>query len=156
MDFWRRSAQISRKDKIRNNIKKKKMNVTRSLLKDIKTKQLKRYGHVQRMEEGRLPKKVMKWNPPGRRKGGRPKLTWAEEIRGLMEEKGLMEEDWNDRANNFYIVLYKFYIVELLLSQMRCHVTSIICTKSYLILQFCDGGFMMACLDRNISSVTHE
>ena len=29
----------------------------------------------------------------------RPKLTWAEEIRGLMEEKGLMEEDWNDRDN---------------------------------------------------------
>jgi len=27
----------------------------------------------------------------------RPKLTWAEEIRGLMEAKGLMEEDWNDR-----------------------------------------------------------
>ena len=39
----------------------------------------------------------MKWSPPGRRKRGRPKLTWAEEIRGLMEEKGLMEEDWNDR-----------------------------------------------------------
>ena len=29
-------------------------------------------------------------------KRGRPKLTWVEEIRGLMEEKGLMEEDWND------------------------------------------------------------
>ena len=42
-------------------------------------------------------KNVMKWSPPGRRKRGRPKLTWAEEIRGLMEEKGLMEEDWNDR-----------------------------------------------------------
>jgi len=40
----------------------------------------------------------MKWSPPGRRKkGARPKLTWAEEIRGLMEEKGLMEEDWDDR-----------------------------------------------------------
>ena len=25
------------------------------------------------------------------------RLTWAEEIRGLIEEKGLMEEDWNDR-----------------------------------------------------------
>jgi hypothetical protein len=24
--------------------------------------------HVQRMEEGRLPKEVMKWHPPGRRK----------------------------------------------------------------------------------------
>ena len=49
------------------------------------------------MEEGRLPKKVTKWSLPGRRKRGRPKLTWAEEIRGLMEEKGLMEEEWNDR-----------------------------------------------------------
>ena len=84
-------------NKIRNNIIKQKMNVTRSLLEDIKTKQLKWYGHVQRMEEGRLPKIVMKCSPPGRKKRGRPKLTWAEDIIGLMEEKGLMEEDWNDR-----------------------------------------------------------
>jgi hypothetical protein len=35
MDFWRRSARISGKDKIRNNIIKQKMNVTRSLLDDI-------------------------------------------------------------------------------------------------------------------------
>ena len=97
MDFWRRSARISRKDKIRNNIVKQKMNVARSLLDDVKTKQLQRYGHVQRMEEGRLPKEVMKWSPPGRRKRGRPKLIWEEGIRGLMGEKGLMEEDWNDR-----------------------------------------------------------
>jgi len=99
MDLWRRSARIYRKDKIRNNIIKQKMNVTRSLLDDIKTKQLQWYGHVQRMEEGRLPEEVMKWRAPGRRKRGRPKLTWAEGIRGLMGEKGLMEEDWNDRSN---------------------------------------------------------
>ena len=65
------------------------MYIGKSLLEDIKTKQLQRYGHVQRMEEGRLPKEVMKWRPPGRRKRGRPKLTWAEGIRGLMGEKGL-------------------------------------------------------------------
>ena len=58
MDFWRRSARISKKDKIRNTIIKQKMNVTRSLLDDIKTQQLKWYGHVQRMEERRLPKKL--------------------------------------------------------------------------------------------------
>jgi hypothetical protein len=34
----------------------------------------------------------MKWRPPERRKRGRPKLTWAEGIRGLMGEKGLVEE----------------------------------------------------------------
>jgi len=50
------------------------------------------------MGEGRLPKEVMKWRPPRRRKRGRAKLTWAERIRGLMGEKGLMEEDWNDRS----------------------------------------------------------
>jgi hypothetical protein len=41
------------------------MNIRRSQLEDIKTKQLQWCGHVQRMEEGRLPKEVMKWCPPG-------------------------------------------------------------------------------------------
>jgi hypothetical protein len=41
----------------------------------------------------------MKWRPPGRRKRGGPKLTWVEGIRGLMDEKGLVEEDWIDRHN---------------------------------------------------------
>jgi hypothetical protein len=75
------------------------MNVTRYLLADIKTRQLQWYRHVQRMKEGRLPKEVMKWHPPGRRKQGRAKLTWAEGIRGLTGEKRLMEEDWNDGSN---------------------------------------------------------
>ena len=42
---------------------------------------------------------MMKWRPQGRRKRGRTKHNWAEGIRGLMGEKGLMEEDWNDRGN---------------------------------------------------------
>jgi hypothetical protein len=75
------------------------MDVRRSLLDDIKTKHLQWYGQVRRMEEGMLAKEVIKWRLPGRRKRVRPKLTWAEEIRGLMGEKGLVEEDWNDRHN---------------------------------------------------------
>jgi hypothetical protein len=73
------------------------MNVTRFLLDDVKTKQLQWDGHVQRMEEGRLPKWVLEWRLSERRKRGRPKLTWAEGIRGMMGEKGLQEEDWTDR-----------------------------------------------------------
>jgi hypothetical protein len=34
------------------------------------------------------------------KKRGRPKLTWVEGIKGLMGEKGLVEEDWNDRHNS--------------------------------------------------------
>ena len=80
------------------------MDVVTSLLDDIKTKQLQWYGHVQSMEEGRLPKEVMKWSPPGRTKRGRPKLTWAGGIRELMGKKGLMEDDWNDRGNWMKII----------------------------------------------------
>jgi len=35
-----------------------KNELARSLLDDIKAKQLQWYGHVQRMEEGRLPKEL--------------------------------------------------------------------------------------------------
>jgi hypothetical protein len=51
------------------------------------------------MEEGRLPKWVLEWRPPGKRKRGRSKFTWAEGIRGMMGEKGLQEEDWTVRNN---------------------------------------------------------
>ena len=85
------------------------MKVTRSLLEDIKTKQLQWYGRVQRMEERRLPKKVLKWRPSGRRKRGRPEITWAEGIRGMMGEKGLMEEYWTDRSK------WRKKIIQLLL-----------------------------------------
>jgi hypothetical protein len=37
-------------------------------------------------------KKLRNGNPPGRRKRGSPKLTWAEGIRELMGEKGLVQE----------------------------------------------------------------
>jgi hypothetical protein len=35
------------------------MNVTMSLLDEIKTKKIQWCGHVQKMEDGRLPKEVM-------------------------------------------------------------------------------------------------
>ena len=60
MDFWRRSARISRKDKIRNNIIKQKMNVTRSLLEDIKTKNLNGMDMFNEWKRGDCQKKL--WN----------------------------------------------------------------------------------------------
>jgi hypothetical protein len=41
----------------------------------------------------------MKWRPPGRRKRGRTKLTWAEGVRGLMGGKEFLVEDWEIRHN---------------------------------------------------------
>jgi len=51
------------------------------------------------MEEGRLPKEVMKWNSPGRRKRGRHKGRGRKGLEDCWGEKGLIDEDWNDRDN---------------------------------------------------------
>jgi len=55
----------------------------------------------------------MKWSPPGGRKRGRPKATWAEGIRGLFGEKELMEEDWNDRDKWKKIIIVKWAQVDV-------------------------------------------
>ncbi|PSN38846.1 hypothetical protein C0J52_20915 [Blattella germanica] len=97
MDFWRRSAGISRREKIRNTvIREKKMKVKGSLTEDMKTAQLRWFGHVKRMREYRLPK-IFEWQPMGRRKRGRPNITWTEGILKTMRERELQEGDWEDR-----------------------------------------------------------
>jgi len=46
-----------------------------------------------------LPKFYEMASTGKKKKRDRPKLAWAEGIKGLMGEKGLMEENWNDRNN---------------------------------------------------------
>jgi hypothetical protein len=60
MNFWRSSARISREDKIRNNVIKEKINVTRSVLDDVRTKQLQWYGQSKGWRRGDCQKGY--WN----------------------------------------------------------------------------------------------
>ena len=55
------------------------------------------YGHVQRMDEGRLPRKIMKWKPYRLEKEGRSKLTLMGGIQNIIQ--GLLEVEWEDRGN---------------------------------------------------------
>jgi len=48
------------------------------MIKEIEQNQLTRYGNVQRMAEGRLPKIALKWMPKQKRARGRPKKNWME------------------------------------------------------------------------------
>ncbi|PSN33477.1 hypothetical protein C0J52_27454 [Blattella germanica] len=60
---------------------REKMKVKGSLTEDIKTSQLRLFGHIKRMWQDRLPKKIFEWQPMGRRKRGRLNITWTERIR---------------------------------------------------------------------------
>ncbi|XP_044760889.1 uncharacterized protein LOC123318344 [Coccinella septempunctata] len=97
MDFWQRSAGISRRDRVRNERVREIMGSKHTITDDIKTKQLIWYGHVQRMPDNRLPKQILTWTPRGRRRRGRPRKSWREGIEKEMEERELPENLWLNR-----------------------------------------------------------
>jgi hypothetical protein len=55
MDFWRRSARKSRKEKVRNVTIREIMEVRKNILEVIEQKLLRWFGHVKRMPGNRLP-----------------------------------------------------------------------------------------------------
>jgi hypothetical protein len=73
------------------------MNAEESVIDRIKNKGLNWFGHVLRMEEGRWPKQLYQWKPPGKRKRGRPNKSWNKEMMTAMQSRGLSIEDAQDR-----------------------------------------------------------
>ena len=68
MDFWRGLARILRRDNIKNTIVNQKINVTRSLLDDIKMIHSGEWD-VQEMDEAKIIKKIVKWQPKVKKEG---------------------------------------------------------------------------------------
>ena len=97
MDFWRRSAGILRRDHIRNEKVREIMGVKNDIVHDIRSKQLVWYGHVQRMADDRLPKKVFNWVPPGRRRRGRPVKGWRQGVEEEIRRYHLPDDLWEGR-----------------------------------------------------------
>jgi hypothetical protein len=62
----------------------------------IKKKRLQWYGHVERMPENRIPKLIMEWIPQERRKRGRPRKTWMEEVQSAMTTRNLEPGQWRN------------------------------------------------------------
>ena len=96
IDFLRRSVSSSRLENIINNVIREEMNIKNSVLDYMKYKQLNWYGHVQRMNEERLPRKCLVWCPPGKR-GGRPRNSWIQEVKTGIKEKGFNNMEWTER-----------------------------------------------------------
>ncbi|XP_072389271.1 uncharacterized protein [Diabrotica undecimpunctata] len=97
MDVFRRSLDISCRKTVRNEKIRRRIVVDGYLTSDIERKQLIWYGYVQRMEDTRLPKKIMQWVPPNRKKRGRPKKTWREGVTKAMSTRDLRDGQWDDR-----------------------------------------------------------
>ena len=59
---------------------------------------LKWYGHVLRIEDEYVGKRVMGMEVPGKRRKGRPKRMWLDSIRNDLSEREVSGEDAQDRA----------------------------------------------------------
>jgi hypothetical protein len=55
-------------------------------------------GHVERMEDSRMPKRVMRENIYTRRKRGRPKVRWLDDVQEGIREMEI--EGWRRKAQD--------------------------------------------------------
>ena len=54
----------------------------------IKKKELRWFGHLNRLDENRIPRKVFEARTEGTRTRGRPRMEWEKHITGIAKEKG--------------------------------------------------------------------
>jgi hypothetical protein len=97
MSFWRRCCGMTLEDHVRNDIIREAMETEVKLTDTVEAKQLKWYGHLKRVEEDRLRKKIYEWTPFERKKIGRPRNTWKKKAKQAMDGRNLREEDYMDR-----------------------------------------------------------
>jgi hypothetical protein len=55
----------------------------------VKARRISWIGHVERMEDNRMPKRVMREKIYTRRKRGRPKVRWIDDVQEDLREKGI-------------------------------------------------------------------
>ena len=69
-----------------------------TIIETVRLNRLRWFGHVQRMEENRIPKKVLYMNLETTRLRGRPRNRWQGEVR----EDGRIvgEEGWQEKVHN--------------------------------------------------------
>lgn len=79
MDYLRRSAMISRRERRRNEEVRNIMSATETVSDRIEKRSLKWFGHLLRMEDGNYRKRLGTWQPQGRK------------IKGVQEDHGTME-----------------------------------------------------------------
>ena len=97
-----RSLRIFRQDRISNEEIRRKIGSEGTLFQDIERNQLIQYGHIQRIEDERLSKKVvMEWVTPYHQ-NRRMRKSWKEGILRAaicLSAQDLRVGMWNDRIN---------------------------------------------------------
>ena len=75
--------------KSRTNRELEEMSKGEYIAKLIKGQRIRWLGHLERMEKGRIPKKIFTQEPEGTRRKGRPGKAWKEEVERDLQVLGV-------------------------------------------------------------------
>ena len=89
---------ITRKDRVSNRYIRGSLKVVEVFKKVHKTR-LRWLRHVKRNSEEQIAREAMEGEVQGRRRRGRPKISWKDRITADMVERSSSVQDFEDRSN---------------------------------------------------------
>ena len=90
----------SRLDRVRNEVVRTRTGVRRELAARVDMNLLRWFGHVERMDNERLLKKVMNAKVNGRSARGRPRFGWMDGVKRALNDRGMDVKEASKRARD--------------------------------------------------------
>ena len=100
MKCLRSMAGVSRVDRVRNEVVREQTGVRRDLAARVDMNVLRWFGHVERMDNERLLKKVTNSRVDGRNVRGRPRIGWMDGVRKALNDRNMDVREASERARN--------------------------------------------------------
>ena len=100
MKCLRSMAGVSRLDRFRNEEVRERTGVRKDLATRVDRNVLRWFGHVERMDNERLLKRVMNAGVDGRSVRGRPRFGWMDGVKKALNERDLDVREARERARN--------------------------------------------------------
>ena len=100
MKCLRSMVGVSRSDRIRNDVVRARTDVRQELADRVDMNVLRWFGHVERMDNERLLKKVMNARVDGRSVRGRSRVWWMDGVRRALNDRRMDVREASERARN--------------------------------------------------------
>ena len=84
---------VSKRERIRNRVIRERCDWKNGLVRRAEKGMLRWFGHLERMEEQRVVRRVWEAEGIGRRGRGRPRRRWMDGIKEMLEERGMRVEE---------------------------------------------------------------
>ena len=100
MKCLRSMTGVSQLERVRNEVVRARTGVRRELAARVDTNVLRWFGHLERMDNERLLKKVMNVKVNGRNARGRPRFGWMDGVKRALNDGRMDVREANECARN--------------------------------------------------------